>query len=268
MKIVFCLFGRLGDVCCGLPAFYALRDKYPNAELTWAGLEIYQSLMPSFALKRFFGSPPIGSGWPHWANEKEFDKVIKAQPAWRHKEWERSRQHAVDLIARWSGVDLRPQDKIIRAEISDKDRNYIDSLKLPPRFVAFCAGPTISAGNYWQSADRIKMARAMGGRSLTVISIGGNVSPISGTLNMCGKTSYLQTIELINRAQLYIGPDNGCTWLACAARDTPKVCVVDKNRLNTGVVGFEKYLYDENIKDVFIQNGVDAIIAASSNFMK
>jgi hypothetical protein len=56
---------------------------------------------------------------------------------------------------------------------------------------------------------------------------------------------------LIGRSQVYVGPDTGTSWLACAARTTPKVCVVDRNRLKDGVVGFQGFLADDNIRDVF-----------------
>ena len=61
----------------------------------------------------------------------------------------------------------------------------------------------------------------------------------------------------MKRARLYVGPDTGTSWLACAARETPKVCVLDRNRLRDGIVGFQGFLLDRNIRDVFVQDGAD-----------
>lgn len=254
MKILFCLFARLGDVCCGIPAFLALREKYPKAELTWATLAQYQPLIPKCGTVRPFGSPPYGS-MPHWASQPEYDIVIKAQPMWRHREWEQSKTHAVDLICKWAGVT--PKVKSIVIETTDE--NNAAAMKIAPKqpFVTICSSPCYSCGN-WPMPMRQTMVDHFRKRGISVITVGGHDGqPLKGAETGHGRLSYAETLALINHSRLYIGPDTGVTWLACAAKKAAKLCLIDRNRLNQGKVGFKVTLSDANIVDSFYQDGVN-----------
>jgi len=103
MNILFCLYARLGDMICGIPAFTALRHQYPKAKLTWSTMKQHAPLVPKFGAVRVYGDLPFGS-YPPWAKQPEYDVIIRAQPMWRHEEWTKSRKHILDLIDRKSVV--------------------------------------------------------------------------------------------------------------------------------------------------------------------
>jgi hypothetical protein len=253
LKILFCLYARLGDVCCGIPAFLGLREKYPKAELTWSTLKQYESLIPKCGKVRPFGSPPFGS-YPPWAKSPDYDLVIKAQPMWRHREWEQSKTHAVDLICRWAGVS--PKIKYVALSPSLDDFAVVRKMGLPKNFVTICSSPCYSCAN-WPYQHRQTIVDALRKRGIDVLTVGGKDGQALKGARIChGRLSYLQTAALIGLSKLYIGPDNGVSWLAMSARNTARLCVIDKNRLRQGVVGFQGYLTDGNIRDSFYQDGV------------
>lgn len=254
MKILFCLYARLGDVCCGIPAFLALRNKYPDAELTWSTMKHYVPLIPKCGKSRPFGNPPFGS-YPPWAKAPHYDMVIKAQPMWRHREWELSKQHVVDLICKWSGV--APKQKHVVLTPSQEDLDVVKKLGLPEKFATICASPCYSCAN-WPTQHRQTVVDSLRKRKIEVFTVGGkDGQALKGTRTVHGQLSYLQTAALIGLSRLYIGPDNGVSWLAMSARKTARLCIVDRNRLKEGVVGFQKYLSDGNIRDSFYQDGVN-----------
>lgn len=262
MKIMFCLAARLGDVCCGIPTFYALREKYPDAELLWATLNKYEPLLPPFAKFVKVGPPPFGATPPN----KGYNKFIKAQPMWRHREWERSKMHIIDLIAKWSDIKLRRRRIIIRT--TKADENVINNIRLPKKFATICASPCYSCAD-WSHSQRRHIVKTLVRQGYGFVTVGGKDGKvIPGATCLHGKLSFTQTIALINRSRVYIGQDTGPTWLACAAHSTPKICVIDRNRLRQGKCGFQKYLNDKNIIDTFYNEGVDKHIRLIKAYWK
>lgn len=266
MKILFCLFSRLGDVICGIPAYLALREKYPDAELTWTTLRQYEPLVPKCGFVRAHGSPPFGS-MPGWAKQPNYDLVIRAQPMWRHREWEKSGLHAIDLICKWAGV--APKHKHITIKVPDRVYQKVAKICDPGKpYVTICSSPCYSCGN-WPYQMRQAIVDHFRKRKIPVVTVGGKDGVnIKGAIHVHGKLSYLGSLAMISNSSLYIGPDTGVTWLACAARKTAKLCIIDKNRLKQGVVGFGSVLSDNNIKDMFYQDNVKAHIKAADELYK
>ena len=270
MKICFCLFGRMGDVCCGIPTFQALRRIHPDAEMTWATVENHKCLIPEYAEIKIHGKAPFGSGWPGWANEQNYDLVVKAQPSWRHSQWQKSGKHAVDCIADWAGIELAKEDRCINVKIPKNDYHAAGRLSLPKGgFVTICSSPSYSSGNYWGMGLRTKIVEALKKAGYGVVSVGGHdVVTLPGT-HKGYNIPIMQTVALISLSKLYIGPDTGTTWIACAARGTPKVCVINRARLKMGVVGFQKPLAGENnIVDVFNDEGAQKQIDLCLSMLK
>lgn len=251
MKIAFLLFARLGDVCCGIPAYSALREKYPDADLNWVTLKQYEPLIPKCGNTIIHNVLPFGNT-PPWAKPPKFDLVIKAQPMWRHREWELSKQHAVDLICKWSGV--APKRKSIDIEIPEMVSKFVGRFLPSEPFVTICSSPCYSCGN-WNNSQRQSIVTMFRKMNVPVVSVGGSDGVcFKGAIHLHGKLSYVQTIAVVNASRLYIGPDNGVTWLACAAKNARKLCLIDKNRLKMGIVGFQNYLSDSNIVDIYYQD--------------
>jgi ADP-heptose:LPS heptosyltransferase len=255
MKILFCLFARLGDVLCGIPSYLALHKKYPEAELAWTTLTQYKELIPSCGkVITYNGSEPFGQ----IPETNEYDLIIKAQPMWRHQEWESSRLHAIDLIAKWSEVSLSSRQIIV--DVTQQDRIIIDELKLPKEpFICICSSPCYSWYD-WPMEHRQTIIDMLSYRRIPIITVGGKDGiNLQRATHLHGKLSFTQTIELINRSKVYIGPDTGCSWLACAAHSAAKICLIDRTRLKMGIVGFQKYV-DGNITDHMYQDSTTTIL--------
>lgn len=258
MRILYCLFARMGDVCCGIPAYLALREKHPEADLTWVTLPRHEPLIPKCGNVKTVNDGQFG---PLHAIDKwkgEYDLVINAQPMWHHARWMKSGKHAIDLIAELADVKLKERRIIIETDKSIKQSMLSKLPKLPERpFVTICSSRCYSCGD-WPQPYRQQLVSVLRREGVRFVTIGGKDGhDIPGAYSAHGKLSFLETLALIRRSKVYIGPDTGPTWLACAAHDTFKVCLIDKGRLNNGVVGFQRFLDDKNIRDFFIQDGVD-----------
>ena len=188
--------------------------------------------------------------------------VINAQPWWNHKKWEKSGKHAIDLIAELADVKLKERRIVIDTDKIIKHSMLTKLPKLPERpFVTICSSRCYSCGD-WPQPYRQQLVSALRRESIRFVTIGGKDGyDIPGAYGAHGKLDFLETIALIKRSRVYIGPDTGPTWLACAAPGTSKICLIDKGRLRTGVVGFERFLDDKNIRDAFIQDGVSKHIS-------
>jgi ADP-heptose:LPS heptosyltransferase len=259
MRILFCLFARLGDVLCGIPSYLALRNKYPEAELAWITLPQYKKLIPNCGITIVYDGPQPFGKIPEWS--KQYDLVIEAQPMWRHREWELTRHHVVDLIAKWSNVSLT--DRRIIVEISEQDRTI--GLELPKEpFVTICSSPCYSWYD-WSTEYRQTIVDMLSYRRIPVVTVGGlDGINLRRATHSHGRLSFIQTIELINRSKVYIGPDTGCSWLACAAHSTAKICLIDKGRLKIGTVGYQKYV-DGDITDHTYQDSTTTILNSILN---
>ncbi len=257
MKILFTLFARLGDVVCGIPAFRALAKKYPGASLHWLTLPKYFELVPqggipiSIPTPEPFGRPPdLTAG---------FDLVYQVQPMWKHEEWKASGKHAIDLIASWCDVPLSSRKIDVDIPMEVRDRIY--RMPLPERFLTIGCSPTISSRNILPEhfPSIVEFCRA---NKIPYAAVGGDDGvAIPGAIDFRGHLSPIESIALINRSDVYVGPDSGTSWLACAAPWPKKVCYLDRERLKDGVVGFEGFT-EGPIKDVFHQDGLNSLIGA------
>lgn len=234
----------MGDIICGLPAFSALHEKYPDAELTWITLPQYCSLLPSYTRIITSYIEPFG----HIPDDIPHDLLINAQPMWRHQEWQATKKHVIDLIAMWSGVTLK--HRTITIIISKSDIDYVNSLKLPDKpFVAMCSSPCYSWQS-WPLQHRNILCGMLRCSGIPVVTIGGKDGvQLDNAISYHGQLTPTQTIALINKSKIYIGPDNGCSWLACAT-NTPKICILNRQRLMIGTVGYQGYV-DGDIIDLF-----------------
>jgi hypothetical protein len=102
----------------------------------------------------------------------------------------------------------------------------------------------------WRHLGGFRLRRARMGRELMLDAQSPAVpiarSPFSATPTSGLRTKAVRSLHRVLRR----------------ARATPKVCVVDKNRLKDGVVGFQGFLADDNIPDVFAQDGPERCFEA------
>jgi hypothetical protein len=241
-------FSKLGDLCIAHPTFNAVKDRYPSHALFWltrkelAGVTGFES--------------PLDELSSHCV-------VIDAAPPHRHaSQWLHSGMHPIDFVAESAGFSLQASHRVIDVPVLESSTRKIDSLDLPRQFAVIAAGPCYTGGR-WEMNARQEVADLCARAGIACVSLGGTDSaPLQGTIDLCGQLTPNESVALIGRSQVYVGPDTGTSWLACAARTTPKVCVVDRDRLKDGVVGFQGFLDDGNIRDVFVQDGPERCFEA------
>jgi hypothetical protein len=131
---------------------------------------------------------------------------------------------------------------------------------LPDRYIAIGNSPALSSRNLFPGyyGNLVSFCRS---RKIPYVTVGGkDGTPLDGAINLNGLLSPNQTAWVIDRSVVYVGPDSGTTWLACGTAGAHKICVIDRERLKDGVVGFEKFLDGGGkIHDVFFQDGFGAI---------
>lgn len=261
-KILFILFARMGDVCCGIPSYLALRKKFPDARIYWLTLGKYAELVPD--RDSFVWIPNEGE----FGRVPDFtlglDQILVLQPMWRHDEWKASGLHAIDLIAKWCDVAL--DSRKIEVAIPESAVQAVSAFPLPERFVTIGCSPPASSRNllpeYFPAiVDYLKS------RKIPYVTVGGeNGVTLPGAISLHGCLTPVQTIDLVSRSAVYVGPDTGTTWLACAAEKTEKVCILDTERLLNGIVGFEGYIDGKTTHDLYFQSGVKSVIEAIGRY--
>lgn len=253
-KILYVLFANMGDVCCGTPAYLALRKKFPDHVIEWMTLKKHAQLVPGPAVT--VADEGKYGKYPHAI--AGYDQVYCVQPMWYHEEWSWSKLHAIDLIAKWCDVTL--EDREIKIPIPSDVDAYISSLPLPDRFATVCSSMPKSSKDVL-TPHLQSICDALRKSGLHVVTVGGPEGiPLKGSLPMHGALSPIESTALIAKSSVYVGPDSGASWLACSAKKPRKVMVLDSDRLKSGVVGFQGYQGDPNVTDVMVQEGGDAII--------
>jgi hypothetical protein len=247
--VLFCtshnrnFFYRLGDLCLAHPTFNAIKEKF-------AGDNVYWITRPELAPL----TAPASS-----ETDKSCDCYVidAAAPNRFAHDWLYSNRHPIDFVADISRISIELRHRYIDIHVPIDAERAVAALSLPEPFVAIAAGPCHTSRN-WPYSDRQSVANHFAHQGIACVSIGGQDSAaLEGTLDLCAKLSLIEAVALIRRARLYIGPDTGTSWLACAARTTPKVCVLNESRLRDGIVGFQGFLSDRNIRDVVAQDGSD-----------
>jgi len=255
-RIAFILTAGMGDMLLSIPTVKALAKKYPDATIDWVTYEGWAELVPTK-----YANPvavPFSRGLGHleqWlqVHAKNYDEIHIAMAFQRRIINAFYNSHMMDCVAVWSGVELA--NRTIDVDVAEMD---IEKLDLPSSFAAVCTSPCYSC-NAWPTELRDKIISWIRQQGLEIVTVGGKDGrEVSGALNLCGKTSPKETMAVIKKAALYIGPDNGCSWLACAVLDTPKLCFIDPKR-NQIPVGFEDYTTGI-IRDVTYDMPFDDII--------
>ncbi len=256
-RVLFVLFARLGDVCCGIPSYLALKEKLQDADVWWLTLRAHAELVPSgSAVCHLTGDEGEVGRIPDLA--ETFDEVYMVQPMWRHEEWTKRGLHAIDLIADWCGVKL--ESRVITIRQTPESTGRINALPLPERFVLIGSSPPKSSRNLFCQWHEQIVAWCNQRRVLCGTVGGVDGVTLWGTMGFHGRLSPVDTVTLIDRCSVYVGPDTGTSWLACAAPRPEKICVLDRERLNDGIVGFEGYQGDPRVHDVFFQDGIGGVL--------
>ena len=271
-KILFALFGAMGDIFNGLPVVRALKGKYPDAELTWLTLPLYKKIAESSAADRVLtrGTGRHGQGIPRELLESEqFDLIFFPQGSFNHDEWERSGLHMVDFMAEKCGVHVssRAPEITIEPEIRKEADILWKKHGLSNKKVIAIACTALSC-RPWPQERFTELSRKLSKKTgTTTLHIGGDDAPsLPGSIDF--RCLPIKTgIELIQRCDLFIGCDSGPTWMA-SCTDTPIIVFIDPERQKDYNVGFAHVMKDKDITELSIGTTVEEAEKAVNNLIK
>lgn len=262
-KILFALFGAMGDIFNALPVVKALRKKYPDADITWLTLPRYRDIAECPWVDRVItsGSGRHGNAIPAEIIDRgEYDMVFFPQGSFNHDEWIHSGLHMTDFMALKCGVSVTSRAPEVRPRGDARER--IDALWREKglagrRAVVFACGALSSTP--WPAGKFRTLAERLGLLGVAVLQIGGeDDEPLAGALDLRG-LPLTHGIEAIRRADLFVGCDSGPAWMACCT-DTPIVVFVDKERQTRVNVGFARVMPEKKIVELSTGAAVDAVM--------
>ena len=270
-KILFALFGALGDIFNGLPVVQALKEKYPEAELTWLTLQCYREIAESSPADRVLthGRGRHGEGIPWELLESEhFDLVFFPQGSFNHDEWERSGLHMVDFMARKCGVEV--SSRAPEVTIGPQSREDVNSLwkkhGLAGKTVIAMACSALSC-KPWPRNNFEEIAWTLGRlKNTALLHIGsGEDAPLPGAID-CRDIPFSTSIEIIRQCDLFIGCDSGPTWMA-SCTDTPIIVFMDSERQKHYNVGFKCVMPEKDITELSVEATVGEAMDSITHLM-
>ncbi len=259
-KILFMLFGGMGDVIEAFPVVAALRKKFPSSEIAWMTMPQYFELVQASAADSMCEAGLRGIiPWDRIEAEG-YTHVFYPEAGANEDEWRQSGLHIIDFMAQKCGVTLesrRPMldpgpEALLRAE------EFIRKNGLERN--GFLTASHVGVSNrYWPQSSLIKVVHETG---IPTIVFGSASDPhVPGTISCFGQ-SLRMVAALIHWSNFYIGPDSGVSWIATTT-DTPMGVFLDpqqKRRFNTG---FRDVLRGEkdNIEEWDIHTSPDMVIS-------
>jgi ADP-heptose:LPS heptosyltransferase len=204
VKILISIACHIGDNVCHEPAIRAIREKYPDAELTIATLY-----------------PAIFAGYPF------VDKVIPYQRGQneKHENYDlhfyrdeiKHPPHFVDHLAVVAGVELKdriPKLSVSEVEVSTVIEKFGIDFNIPT--IIIHAEPT-TTNRQWR-IDRWKMLCLKLSSDFQIVQVGVRKSTIRCNYvhSLVGKTSLREMMIMVSMCKLVICVDSGIAHIATA----------------------------------------------------
>lgn len=257
MKLIIGLIEHFGDIVACEPVARYLREKYPEAHISWAVISPYRELIDS--------NPHINetvilgclTDWIKLCKHSGYDLIVDLHVNLRVCEKCRVPlikeqgnpfvnvyeyfDYGPILEAFCLGAGLPALSAQPQVYLGEPHRTAVDKLGLPPQFCVIHRESNSSAKEWpiekWQALTRF-LVKELG---IAVVEVGstkrkpeeGNPpNAISGefgssVINLVNRTNLLETAEVIRRARFYIGIDSGPAHLANAVR-TPGIILLGR----------------------------------------
>jgi ADP-heptose:LPS heptosyltransferase len=229
------LVEHFGDIVACEPVVRYLRKQTPEAEISWVVREPYRELLDSNPYIDRTIAVECLTDWIKLVAHGAFDRVVDLHV--NERICQRCRiplsktagdvsitgdnyfNHGSLLRSFCVGAGLPPLEEPPRVYVSEEVVKRVDALGLPDKFVAFhCRSNDIYKD--WDPEKWNALAKHMVRVFRTpVVEVGSEPvleSRIPKSVNLCGKTSLLETAEVIRRAALFVGVDSGPAHLANA----------------------------------------------------
>ncbi len=257
MKVIIGLIEHFGDIVACEPVARYLREKYPEAHISWAVISPYRELIDSNPNIQETVILGCLTDWIKLCKHSTFDLIVDLHVNLRVCEKCRVpliKEHGNPFVNVYEYFDYGP---ILEAfclgaglpalsaqphvYIKDDHRIGVDQLRLPPQYCVIHRESNSSAKEWpaekWRSLTRF-LVEELG---IPVVEVGstkkkpgegkpqGDTSGEFGSsvIDLVNRTSLLETAEVIRRARFYIGIDSGPAHLANAVK-TPGVILLGR----------------------------------------
>ena len=263
-KVLFVMFGALGDVINAFPVVAALRDKFHSSEIVWMTLPAYAPLArASFADSVCEGELRGVIPWD-WVESEGFTHVFYPEGNANHDEWQQSGLHMIDFMAHKCGVDLESKRAWLEPgpEALFEAEHFLKEHGLTRKSFLTASHVGISS-RHWPHTNLMKVAREV---EMPTVVFGADSNPeIPGTISCFGKP-FRMVAALIRWSAFFIGPDSGVSWIATTT-NTAMGVFMDPLRKSRSNVGFRDVLRNDkdDIEEWGIHTSPDVVLAHIEN---
>ena len=229
------LVEHFGDIVACEPVVRYIKAKYPNAEISWVVNQAYRELIDSHPNIDKTIAVDCLTDWIKWQAHGAFDQVVDLHVNKRICQHcniallKKSGNPAISggnyfnhgsLLEAFSlGAGLPPLTDSPRVYISEAVVKAVDALALPEPFIVVHCRSNERAKDWKYSKWHELATRIISQCNISIVEIGSQPTLNEKTpkiINLCGKTSLLETAEVIRRACLFAGVDSGPAHLANA----------------------------------------------------
>ena len=258
-RVLFILFGDLGDVVNAFPIVAALRERF-EAETVWLTSPKFAGIARASFADAVRETDTRGIIPWEWIHSEGFTHVFFPDGDANREEWEASGGlHRIDFMALKCGVEL------------ETHRTWLEpapeALSEAEKFLAqhglkrgeFVAASHIGTGSrHWPHSNLVKLATEI---DVPAIVFGEKTDPaVPGTISCFGKPFQVMA-ALIGWSLFYLGPDSGISWIATTT-STPMGVFIDPAPQNDLSIGFRDVLLPEkdNIEEWGIYTSPETVI--------
>lgn len=292
MKIAIGLIEHMGDIVACEPVSRYLKSEYPDSHIVWCVREEYKELIDS---NPYVDETLVVNCLTEWIYLKEngiFDKVVDLHihnricPICNVKLKNINGNTVVtgenyfyfgsllSAFCRSAGIPVL--DGKPNVYIPDTIVEKVNSLKLPEQYIVFHCTSNEKAKD-WDERKWIELSKyIMKKYKIPIVEIGTN-SVLGKSeikfINLCGKTSILESAEVIKRAMLFIGVDSGPAHLANAV-ETPGIILLGHYRNFKRYIPFTGgYADEENARLIYNDFGpayeipLEKVIESADEFL-
>jgi ADP-heptose:LPS heptosyltransferase len=239
MRIIIGLIEHIGDIIACEPVSRYVRDKYPEAELSWAVVTPYRELIDTNPHIDHTVELECLTDWIKLTKHDSYDEIIdlhvnyrvcehcriplvkeRGNPFVNAFEWF---DHGALLEAFSHGAGLPKLSAAPKLYLGPEHVGAVDALDLPAEYCVIHRESN-NIDKDWRPANWRAVAEWIATNlRLPIVEIGATKkierSPLAGmAIDLVNRTPILQTAEVIRRARFFIGVDSGPAHMANAVQ--------------------------------------------------